>query len=253
MVQRSPILSLQDLHVSVAGKQVVRGVSLAIRPGELHVLMGPNGAGKSSLAHALMGHPNLHVSAGKVRFAGADLLSLAPHERAQAGLFLAFQHPREIAGVSVRQFLYAALTAQKKKLTPLQFHDRLAQEIALLKIDPSWEDRPVHRGFSGGEKKKLEILQLLVLEPKLALLDETDSGLDLDALRVVADGLHALRARHASFAALLVTHNVRFLTILHPDHVHVMLAGTIVESGGPALARALEREGFARYRNKKSS
>lgn len=247
MTSRSPLLSVHDLHVSVAGKEVVRGFSLDIRPGELHVIMGPNGAGKSSLVHVLMGHPGMHVTRGTARFSGQNLLGLPPNERAQAGLFLAFQHPREIAGVSIKNFLFAALTAQKKKFTPLEFHDRLTKEMALLKVDSAWEDRSVHHGFSGGEKKKLEILQLLVLEPKLALLDETDSGLDLDALKVVAEGLGHLRRRQPSFAAVLVTHNIRFLSILKPDHVHVMLAGRIVESGGSALVRTLGRDGFAHF------
>ncbi|MDD4286993.1 MAG: Fe-S cluster assembly ATPase SufC [Candidatus Peribacteraceae bacterium] len=246
MLRRS-LLSVRDLHVSVADKTVVRGLSLDVRPGELHVIMGPNGAGKSSFVHALMGHPAVRVTKGTARFAGKDLLKLAPHERAQAGLFLAFQHPREITGVSVRNFLYAALTAQKKNMTPLAFHDRLTRAMAVLKVESAWEDRSVHRGFSGGEKKKLEILQLLVLEPKLALLDETDSGLDLDALVVVAEGLKQLRKRQPTFAAVLVTHNIRFLSVLKPDHVHVMLAGAIVESGGPALIRRLGRDGFQKY------
>lgn len=244
---RRPLLSVGDLHISVAGKEVVRGFTLDICPGELHAILGPNGAGKSTLVHALMGHPAVRVTQGTARFAGKNLLGLPPNERAQAGLFLAFQHPREIAGVNVRNFLYAALTAQKKKVTPLEFHDRLAREMALLKVDSAWEDRAVHHGFSGGEKKKLEILQLFVLEPKLALLDETDSGLDLDALRVVAEGLRQLRKHRPSFTAVLVTHNIRFLSILRPDRVHVMLAGAIVESGGPALVRRLERDGFAKY------
>ncbi len=247
MPARPPILSVHGLHVSAAGKDVVQGLSLDVRPGELHAILGPNGAGKSSLVHALMGHPAVRVTRGTVRFFGKNLLSLPPNERAQAGLFLAFQHPREITGVSVRDFLFTALTAQKKTMTPLAFHDRLAAEMSLLKVDSAWEDRAVHHGFSGGEKKKLEILQLLVLEPKFALLDETDSGLDLDALNVVAEGLKQLRKRHPSFAAVLVTHNIRFLSILNPDHVHIMLGGTIVKSGGPALARTLEQDGFAHY------
>ncbi|MFH0851645.1 MAG: Fe-S cluster assembly ATPase SufC [Candidatus Peregrinibacteria bacterium] len=242
-----PLLSVHDLRVSVADKTVVQGLTFDVRPGELHVIMGPNGAGKSSFVHALMGHPAVRVVKGTARFAGKDLLKLAPHERAQAGLFLAFQHPREIAGVSIKNFLFAALTTQKKKFTPFEFHDRLTKEMALLKVDNAWEDRAVHHGFSGGEKKKLEILQLLVLEPKLALLDETDSGLDLDALRVVAEGLKQLRKRQPAFAAVLVTHNIRFLSVLKPDHVHVMLAGMIVESGGPALVHKLERDGFAKF------
>lgn len=243
-MKRRPLLSICNLHVSIAQKAVVRGLTLTVHPGELHVIMGPNGAGKSSLVHALMGHPSLRVTQGTVRFDGRDLLPLPPHERARAGLFLAFQHPREIAGVSVRDFLYAAFTAQKKGGSPLEFHDRLTREMALLNVERAWEDRAVHHGFSGGEKKKLEILQLLVLEPKLALLDETDSGLDLDALKVVAEGLKQLRKRHPSFAAVLVTHNIRFLSVLRPDHVHVMLGGQITESGGAALVRRLEKHGF---------
>jgi len=243
-MKRRPLLSICNLHVSIAQKAVVRGLTLTVHPGELHVIMGPNGAGKSSLVHALMGHPSLRVTQGTVRFAGRDLLSLPPHERARAGLFLAFQYPREIAGVSVRDFLYAAFMAQKKSGSPLEFHDRLTREMALLNVERAWEDRAVHHGFSGGEKKKLEILQLLVLEPKLALLDETDSGLDLDALTVVAEGLKQLRKRHPSFAAVLVTHNIRFLSVLRPDHVHVMLGGQITESGGAALVRRLEKHGF---------
>lgn len=239
-----PLLSIKNLSVSVARKNVVRGFTLDVRPGELHVIMGPNGAGKSSLVFALTGHPALKVTEGKALFDGADLLALPPHERARAGLFLAFQHPREIAGVSVGSFLHAALAAQKKTFTPLEFHDRLAKEMALLNVDSAWEERALHHGFSGGEKKKLEILQLLVLEPKLALLDETDSGLDLDALKVVAEGLKQLRKRQPSFAAVLVTHNIRFLSVLRPDYVHVMLDGTITESGGPALVRRLEKGGF---------
>ncbi|MFA5272850.1 MAG: Fe-S cluster assembly ATPase SufC [Candidatus Peribacter sp.] len=242
-----PLLSIKNLSVSVAGKEVVRGCALDVRPGELHAILGPNGVGKTSLVHSLMGHPSTRVTQGTVRFTRKNLLNLPPNERAQAGLFLAFQHPREIAGVSIRNFLFTALTAQKKHMTPLAFHDRLAKEMALLNIDPSWADRAVHHGFSGGEKKKLEVLQLLVLEPKMALLDETDSGLDLDALQVVAEGLKQLRKRQPSFAAVLVTHNIRFLSILRPDHVHVMLAGALEESGGMALTRKLERNGFKAF------
>lgn len=248
-IMKPPLLIIRNLRVSVAGKEVVQGISLSVRPGELHVIMGPNGAGKSSLVQALMGHPGLRVS-GSVRFAGKDLLSLPPYERARAGLFLAFQHPREITGVSVKDFLFAALSARGKAPAPLAFHDRLGEAMALLRIDRAWEDRAVHHGFSGGEKKKLEILQLLVLEPTLALLDETDSGLDLDALTVVAQGIGHLRSRHPDFAAVLVTHNVRFLSVLAPDFVHVLLGGRIVESGGTALARTLEKEGFKNFSTK---
>jgi len=242
-----PLLTITGLRVSIDKGEIVRGVDLTVRAGELHVLMGPNGAGKSTFAQALMGHPGTKVTRGKVSFRGKDLLALAAHERARLGLFLAFQHPREIAGVSVRNFLFAAACALEDhghSLSPLIFHDRLFAQMRLLHMDPAFAERSVHKGFSGGEKKKLEVLQLLTLRPKLALLDETDSGLDLDALRTVAKGLQIVRKEEKSFAAVLVTHNVRFLKLLKPDHLHVMVAGRIVESGGVALARKVEKEGF---------
>lgn len=257
----APILSITGLYVSIGKDAIVRGVDLKVNAGELHVLMGPNGAGKSTLAQALMGHPGCTVTRGKVRFRGKDLLKLAPHERARLGLFLAFQHPREIAGITVTNFLYAAARALEDPeasaatksaptegcATPLIFHDRLSAQMRLLNMDPAFAERPVHKGFSGGEKKKLEVLQMLTLRPVLALLDETDSGLDMDALRTVAEGLNTLRKEEKSFAAILVTHNVRLLHLLKPDRLHVMVAGRIVESGGEALARKVEKEGFGGF------
>lgn len=250
IVSRS-FLSIAGLHVSVAGKEIVRGIDLAVRPGELHVLMGPNGAGKSTLVQALMGHPACTVPEGRVHIGGKNLLALAPHERAQAGLFLAFQHPREIAGITVSNFLYAAkraLRGAQESFAPLAFHDALTAAMRLLHIDSSFAERFVGKGMSGGEKKKLEILQLLVLRPRLALLDETDSGLDLDALKIVALGIQTLRKEDPSFAAILVTHNVRLLKILKPDHLHVMMGGKIVESGRSAMARRIETKGFTSFR-----
>jgi len=253
-----PLLSICDLHVSIAGKEVVRGVSLDIHPGEVHVIMGPNGAGKSTLVQALMGHPDMSILGGSVKFRGKNLLAMKPHERAQAGLFLAFQHPRDIAGVSLRSFLFSAQKMQMavrnpkaKIISPVQFRDALLAQAAALHLDASFIERDVNKGFSGGERKKAELLQLLTLQPVLALLDETDSGLDLDALRILAEGLKRLRRERAKsrnpLTLLLVTHNPRFLKYLPPDHVHVMVHGKIPEGGGPALARRLERQGFARY------
>ncbi|MDD5469976.1 MAG: Fe-S cluster assembly ATPase SufC [Candidatus Peribacteraceae bacterium] len=254
-----PILSVRDLHVSIAGKEVVRGVSLDLLSGALHVIMGPNGAGKSTLVQALMGHPDVSILGGSAKFRGKNILIMKPHERAQAGLFLAFQHPRDIAGVTLRSFLFSAQKMQMaarepkvKIISPLQFRDGLLKQAASLHLDDSFIERDVNKGFSGGERKKAELLQLLTLRPILALLDETDSGLDLDALRILADGLKRLRKERSKgthpLTLLLVTHNPRFLKYLPPDHVHVMVQGKIVESGGGALARRLEREGFAGYR-----
>ncbi|TSC80500.1 MAG: Fe-S cluster assembly ATP-binding protein [Candidatus Peregrinibacteria bacterium Gr01-1014_25] len=249
-----PLLSITNLHVSVDGTAIVRGVDLAVRAGEVHAIMGPNGSGKSTLVHALAGHPAYEVQSAecRVQLRGKNLLALQPHERAQAGLFLAFQYPREIAGVTLRSFLLAALNAQRQargesRITPVRFQSLLVAELAALHMDPAFADRSVNKGFSGGEKKKAEILQLLVLQPALALLDETDSGLDVDALKIVAAGVQRQRERDPNFAAIVVTHYARILEHLRPDRVHVMVRGAIVESGGPALAHRLEREGYARY------
>jgi Fe-S cluster assembly ATP-binding protein len=221
-------------------------------PGQVHAIMGPNGSGKSSLVNALMGHPACVVTRGTVMFCGTDLLSLPPHERARAGLFLGFQYPKEIAGVTLREFLFAAARAQRqarapqaRRSSPLRFRKELQEHLAALRMDPSFAERFVNKGFSGGEKKKAEVLQLRVLRPRLALLDETDSGLDVDALRIVAEGVNALRS--PTFTALLVTHYARILDHIAPDRVHVMVGGRIVESGGRAFARRLEREGYGQW------
>jgi len=230
----------------------VHGVSLEILEGEFHALMGPNGSGKSSLVHALAGHPAYEVTEGKASFLGEALLELDPAERARRGFFLAFQYPREIAGVSLGSFLYAAYKEQwearhagEKRFTRIQFQKHLRAQMEELGMDLSLAERSVNVGFSGGEKKKAEVLQLKVLNPLLALLDETDSGLDIDALKVVSDGIKALRSPH--FSCLLVTHYARILQYLIPDYVHVMVGGKIVESGGGELAHRLEEGGYGAY------
>lgn len=246
----NPLLSISGLRVSIAEREIVSGLDLVIQEGEVHAIMGPNGSGKSTLVNALMGHPAYTVTGGTAMFKGKDLLAMEPHERSQAGLFLAFQYPKEIAGVTLRSFLFAAHKAKTahdggKHLSPVQFQKKLLADMKELKMDASFAERFLNQGFSGGEKKKAEILQMKILEPKLALLDETDSGLDVDALRIVAEGVNALRA--PGFSALIVTHYARILEYVTPDHVHVMAKGTIVESGGPAFALQLEKEGYAKY------
>lgn len=247
---RIPLLHIADLHVFVDDKEVVNGVSFIINEGEVHAIMGPNGSGKSSLVNAIMGHPRYVVTKGSVLFYGQDLLEMAPNERACAGLFLAFQYPREIAGVPLRSFLYAAHKQQAaargvRKKSLLTFQDLLLKEANILKLPSAFLDRPLNVGFSGGEKKKCEILQLRILHPLLALLDETDSGLDIDALRIVAHGVNALRG--PAFSALIVTHYARLLKEVVPDIVHVMVGGRIVQSGGPELAQQLEKEGYEKW------
>jgi Fe-S cluster assembly ATP-binding protein len=253
----SSLLSVKNLRVAVEDKEIVRGVSLEICPGEVHALMGPNGSGKSTFANVIMGHPGYTVTGGTVVFQGKNLLSMRPDERAKEGLFLAFQYPREISGVTLRSFLFAAAKAQGKATNSLTFRKELYEYMRRLKIDEQFSERFVNQGFSGGEKKKAEILQLAVLRPRLAILDETDSGLDIDALKIVADGINSMRSARPGnpvlrysgtpFTALVVTHYARILQYLKPDRVYVMVRGKIVESGGPELAERLEREGYKRY------
>jgi Fe-S cluster assembly ATP-binding protein len=243
------MLKIENLHATVADKPILKGLSLAINAGEIHAIMGPNGAGKSTLSYVLGGRPGYEVTEGSATFDGQDLLDMDPHERAAAGLFLGFQYPVEIPGVSNVQFLRESLNAQRKARgqEPLSGGDflKLAREKAgLLKMDMDMLKRPVNVGFSGGEKKRNEMVQMGILDPKLAILDETDSGLDIDALRIVGDGINAIM-RRPDKAVLLITHYQRLLDYVRPDFVHVLAAGRIVKSGGPELALELEREGYA--------
>ena len=243
------MLKIENLHATVADKPILKGLSLAINAGEIHAIMGPNGAGKSTLSYVLGGRPGYEVTEGSATFDGQDLLDMEPHERAAAGLFLGFQYPVEIPGVSNVQFLRESLNAQRKARgeEPLSGGDflKLAREKAgLLKLDMDMLKRPVNVGFSGGEKKRNEMVQMGILDPKLAILDETDSGLDIDALRVVGDGINSIM-RRPDKAVLLITHYQRLLDYVQPDFVHVLAAGRIVKSGGPELALELEREGYA--------
>ena len=243
------MLQINNLHATVADKPILKGLSLSINAGEIHAIMGPNGAGKSTLSYVLGGRPGYEVTEGSVDFDEQDLLDMEPHERAAAGLFLGFQYPVEIPGVSNVQFLRESLNAQRKArgLEPLSGGDflKLAREKAgLLKMDMDMLKRPVNVGFSGGEKKRNEMVQMGILDPKLAILDETDSGLDIDALRTVGDGINAIM-RRPDKAVLLITHYQRLLDYVQPDFVHVLAAGRIVKSGGPELARELEAHGYA--------
>ncbi|MGR4890182.1 Fe-S cluster assembly ATPase SufC [Sphingopyxis sp. LARHCG72] len=243
------MLTIENLHATVADKPILKGLSLAINAGEIHAIMGPNGAGKSTLSYVLGGRPGYEVTDGSATFDGQDLLDMDPHERAAAGLFLGFQYPVEIPGVSNVQFLRESLNAQRKARgqEPLSGGDflKLAREKAgLLKMDMDMLKRPVNVGFSGGEKKRNEMVQMGILDPKLAILDETDSGLDIDALRTVGDGINAIM-RRPDKAVLLITHYQRLLDYVQPDFVHVLAAGRIVKSGGPELARELEEHGYA--------
>lgn len=242
-----PILEIKDLQAGIAGRQILRGVNLTIAPGEVHAIMGPNGSGKSTLAQVLAGRDTYVVTGGSVRLDGQDLLDLSPEERACAGLFLAFQYPVEIPGVSTSYFLKAALNAVRKyhgqpELDAMDFLKLMKQKMKLLDMDPSFLSRAVNEGFSGGEKKRNEILQMAVLDPKLAILDETDSGLDIDALRIVAGGVNSLRGPDRGI--LLVTHYQRLLNYIVPDYVHVLRDGQIIKSGDKNLALELEARGY---------
>ena len=244
------MLEIKDLHATVDGKPILKGLSLAIRPGEVHAIMGPNGSGKSTLSYVIAGRDGYEVTGGQVLFGGEDLLDMEPEERARAGLFLAFQYPLEIAGVTMNTFLRTAVNAHRKhrgepELDPLQFVKRLRAKTKALGIGDEMLKRAVNVGFSGGEKKRNEVLQMALLEPKLAVLDETDSGLDIDALKIVAEGVNALRAPGRS--VLLITHYQRLLNYIVPDHVHILADGKIVRSGGAELAHELEAKGYAGF------
>jgi Fe-S cluster assembly ATP-binding protein len=250
-------LTIKDLRVSVEGKLILKGLNLEVKQGEIHALMGPNGSGKSTLAYSLMGHPKYEVEGGEVWFKGQNILELAPDERARLGLFLAFQYPTAIPGVSMANFLRTAVNAVKGSgktngnakgpggVPVAEFRKMMAEKMELLQMDKSFARRYLNDGFSGGEKKRAEILQMAMLEPEVAILDETDSGLDIDALRIVANGVNALAG--PDMGALIITHYQRILNYIKPDFVHVMVNGQIVASGGADLAQQLEAEGYDRY------
>ena len=246
----TPLLNVADLSAAVEGKSILSGLSLSIPAGEVHAIMGPNGAGKSTLSYVLAGRPGYEVTGGGANLDGEDLLALQPNERAAKGVFLSFQYPIEIPGVPALTFLRTALNAQRKargeaEVSAPDFLRLVRAKATALKIDFEMLKRSLNVGFSGGEKKRMEILQMAVLEPRLAILDETDSGLDIDALRIVADGVNALRAPHRSM--LVITHYQRLLDYIRPDRVHILAAGRIVASGGPELALELEQAGYDKY------
>jgi Fe-S cluster assembly ATP-binding protein len=240
-------LQIEDLHAEVEGKPILKGIDLTVKQGETHALMGPNGSGKSTLSNVIMGRPGYTITAGRVRFNGEDITALTPDERAKRGLFLAMQYPTEVPGVSVVNFLRTAYQAVKgEQISALAFRKHMKAKMELLGVDDAMVQRYVNQGFSGGEKKKNEVLQLAVLEPQIAILDETDSGLDIDSLKAVATGVDQLVG--PDLGVLVITHYQRMLNYIAPDHVHVMMAGRIVRSGGPELATELEAKGYEGFR-----
>ncbi|EQB63156.1 MAG: hypothetical protein RBG1_1C00001G0735 [candidate division Zixibacteria bacterium RBG-1] len=242
-MSKEPILKIEDLHVAVEGKEILKGLNLTINKGEVHALMGPNGSGKSTLAYVLMGHPKYQVTSGRVWYKGEEILALKPNERAKKGLFLAFQYPTPIPGVTVMNFLRAALKAvQGKEIPAKDFLKLLKEKMKFLEISDQFSNRYINDGFSGGEKKRHEILQMAILEPEMAILDETDSGLDIDALKTVAKGVNRLIG--PNLGILLITHYQRMLNYIKPDFVHVLVDGKIVQSGGDKLALKLEELGY---------
>jgi Fe-S cluster assembly ATP-binding protein len=246
----APLLEIVDLHASAEGVEILKGVDLVVEAGEVNALMGPNGAGKSTLAAVLLASPAYEVTAGSIRFDGEDITGWATDVRAKAGLFLAFQYPEAIGGVSVTQFLRQAVQARRglDELSVLEIRLELAEWMERLRMDPAFAERHLNEGFSGGERKRNEILQMALLDPRLAILDETDSGLDVDALSIVADGVATVRAQRPELGVLVVTHYLRLLEQLEPDRVHVLVDGRIVESGGPELAAEIESSGYERWR-----
>ena len=256
----TPMFEIENLHVSIEDKEILRGVNLTVNAGEVHALMGPNGSGKSTLANVVAGHPSYEVTEGSIRYKGEDILEWDPDIRAQKGIFLAFQYPTVIPGVSMANFLRMAVTNTRnarfedaalngghaEKMTPREFRRLMKEKMSLLKMDGSFATRYLNEGFSGGEKKRAEILQMALLEPTMAILDETDSGLDIDALRVVSDGVNALA--NESMGVLLITHYQRLLNHIKPQFVHIMMNGRIVQQGGPELAHELEAKGYETLR-----
>ena len=237
------MLKIENLRVEIDGQEIVKGLDLEVGKGEIHAIMGPNGSGKSTLANVLMGHPRYEVTSGSVTFEGQDVFELEPDERAKLGMFLAFQYPSEVPGVSVANFLRTAVNSvREEELSPMDMYRLLQEKMRIMHMDFKFAERYLNEGFSGGEKKRNEILQMLMLDPKLAIMDETDSGLDIDALQVVARGVNELRG--PEFSAIIITHYQRILRYIEPDHVHVMLDGRIVTSGGKELAEELEEKGY---------
>jgi Fe-S cluster assembly ATP-binding protein len=246
----TPLFEVQGLRASAGGVEILKGIDLTVMPGEIHALMGPNGAGKSTLAGALMGSPEVEITGGSIRFQGDDITTWGPDVRGKAGIFLAFQYPQEIPGVSVINFLRQALSARKGiDLSVLELRLSIMEWMARLGLDSSFADRYLNEGFSGGEKKRNEVLQMAILEPELAVLDETDSGLDIDALRIVAKGVQEVRADRPTLGVVAITHYQRLLTELHPDVVHILVDGRIVATGGLELAARLEDEGYDAWRD----
>jgi Fe-S cluster assembly ATP-binding protein len=244
------LLELRDLHVEADGAPILRGVSLRVHEGEVHALMGPNGAGKSTLANVIMGHPGYHVTSGEIFLHGENIATWSADERARHGIFLAFQYPEAISGVSVIQFLRQAIAARKglEELSVLEVRLDLAEWMDRLGMDAAFAERHLNEGFSGGERKRNEILQMALLEPAVALLDETDSGLDIDALRVVARGVRTVRGEHPAMGVVLVTHYVKLLEEIAPDQVHILIDGRIVDSGDATLAERIEADGYDAWR-----
>ena len=237
------MLKIENLHVEIDGSEILKGLDLEVGKGEIHAIMGPNGSGKSTLSNVLMGHPRYEITDGAITFEGEDVLELEADERARLGMFLAFQYPSEVPGVSVANFLRTAVNSvREEELSPMEMYRLLQEKMAVMQMDPKFAERYLNEGFSGGEKKRNEILQMLMLEPKLAIMDETDSGLDIDALQVVAKGVNELRG--PEFSAVIITHYQRILRYIEPDHVHVMLDGRLVTSGGKELADVLEEKGY---------
>lgn len=245
----SPVFEIKDLHVSAENQEIVKGLSLTINEGEIHAVMGPNGSGKSTLANTLLGNPDYHITSGSVLYHGEDITHWSTDARAKAGMFLAFQYPQEIAGVSVIQFLRQAVSARKAvDMSALEIRFTMMEWMDKLGMDPSFAQRYLNEGFSGGEKKRNEILQMAMLEPEIAILDETDSGLDIDALRVVARGVNEVRKANPNLGVALITHYQRILDELSPDFVHIMIDGKIVASGGMELSQELESKGYEGWR-----
>ena len=247
---KKPLLEISDLFASTENLMILKGVNIKINSGEIHAIMGRNGCGKSTLSKIIAGHPSYEITSGKIKLSGTDIEPLEPEERAQSGIFLGFQYPIEIPGVSNLEFLRVATNARRKflnkeELDTFEFEDYVKEKLDIVKMDSAFLSRSINQGFSGGEKKRNEILQMALLEPTIAILDETDSGLDIDALKIVADGVNTLRNEKNSF--LIITHYQRLLDYIKPDYVHVLMGGKIIKSGGPELAIELEKKGYENF------